>query len=224
MIPTAGMWLSMATLFRKDRWMRRHCPPHQGRNRVWFKDWSTSPVRTGWDSWGCLTWRREDSVETWEWPFSSQRGGYKKEGDNRLFSRVRCDRTRGSGFKLKEGRFRLDIMMVRHGHRLRREVVDAFSFSTFKVRLDGALSTWLNCSCPCSLQESCTFKGAFQLEILWFWILYVQVYVLFFWSCAFCAVVTARTRKRILSQIRSNRLLFNCNLFWESISNISICF
>ena len=36
------------------------------------------------------------------------KGGYKKEG-NRLFSRVCCDSTSGSGFKLKERRFRLVV-------------------------------------------------------------------------------------------------------------------
>ena len=36
------------------------------------------------------------------------KGSCRKEGD-RLFSRVCCNRTRGSGPKLKEGRFRLGI-------------------------------------------------------------------------------------------------------------------
>ena len=74
-----------------------------------------------------------------------------------LFSRICCDRTRGNGFKPKEGRFRLDIRkksftvrVVRHWHRLHREVVDAPSLETLMVRLEGALSTWLNSRCPCS--------------------------------------------------------------------------
>ncbi|KFQ78525.1 hypothetical protein N335_02215, partial [Phaethon lepturus] len=71
---------------------------------------------------------------------------FKKDGD-RLFSRACCNRKWGSGFKLKEARFRLNIRkkffpmrVMKPWHRLPTYVVDAPSLETFKVRLDGALS------------------------------------------------------------------------------------
>ncbi|KFP13428.1 hypothetical protein Z169_13821, partial [Egretta garzetta] len=79
--------------------------------------------------------------------FQYLKGAYRKDGEN-LFSRASCDRTRGNGFELNQGRFRLDIRkkfftmrVVRHWNGLPREAVKAPSLETFKVRLDGALST-----------------------------------------------------------------------------------
>ena len=63
------------------------------------------------------------------------------------------DTTRGNGFKLRQGKFRLDIRrkfftqrVVMDGDRLPKEVVDAPSLEAFKARLDvalGSLIWWL---------------------------------------------------------------------------------
>jgi len=66
--------------------------------------------------------------------------------------------TRANGFKIGEGRFRLDIRKkfftpVKHWHRLPREVADAPSLETFKARMDGALSN------PIQLKMSLLITG-----------------------------------------------------------------
>ncbi|GAB0185910.1 hypothetical protein GRJ2_001056300 [Grus japonensis] len=63
--------------------------------------------------------------------FQYMKGAYRKSGEG-LFMRECSDRTKDNGFKLKEVRFRLDVRkklftvrVVRHWHKLPREVVDA---------------------------------------------------------------------------------------------------
>jgi len=75
--------------------------------------------------------------------FQYLKGAYRKDGDN-LFIKTCCDWTRSTGFKLREGRFRLDIRkkfftmrVVKHWN---RDVVDTPSLETIMVRLHRALS------------------------------------------------------------------------------------
>jgi len=78
--------------------------------------------------------------------FQHLKGAYRKAGWG-LFTRACCDRTRINGFKLKEGRFRLDVRkkfftvrVVKPWPRLPRAAVETPSLEVFKARLDRALS------------------------------------------------------------------------------------
>jgi len=78
--------------------------------------------------------------------FQYLKEAYKEDGD-KVFIRACCDRTRGNGFKLNEGRVRpnmrkrsFTVRVVKHWHKFPGEVVDAPSLKTFKVRLDGTPS------------------------------------------------------------------------------------
>jgi len=78
--------------------------------------------------------------------FQYLKGVYKKDED-KLFGRACGNRTKDNSFKLREVRYRLAIRkkfftmgLVKHWNRFPREVVDAPSMETLKVRLDRALS------------------------------------------------------------------------------------
>ena len=96
-------------------------------------------------------WRPHSSLPVSE-------GAYK-DGREGLFIRHCKDRTRDNGFKLKQGKFRLDIRkklftvrVVRHWNRLPKDVVNAPSLAVSRPGWTERWVTWSKVSRPCPWQ------------------------------------------------------------------------
>jgi len=81
--------------------------------------------------------------------------GVNRKDRESIFSRACHNRTRSNGFKLREGRFRVDVRkefftmrVAKHWNGFPREAADGPSLETFQARLDWALSNlvWLEMS------------------------------------------------------------------------------
>jgi len=103
----------------------------RGGPQRWWEIWSTSPMKSGWENCNSSACGRESSMGTLQRPFSTQRGPSGKLRRD-FFIRAGRDRASGNGFKLEEGRFRLDIRkkffsvrVVRYWNRLASDTVDA---------------------------------------------------------------------------------------------------
>jgi len=121
----------------------------------WSESWSTCPTGTGWESAGSSAQRRlwVDLIVAFQYLEKT----YRKAG---AWRRACSNRTRGSGFKWEEGRFRVDIRkefftvrvvrVMRHWSRSPREVVDVSSLEAPKASLDGAVGNlvWWEISLP----------------------------------------------------------------------------
>jgi len=115
----------------------------------WSEGWSSSPMRTGWEA---LRTGEEKALRR---HYSTLKETYRKAGEG-LFIRACSDRTRGNGFKLEEGIFRLDmrkkfftVSVMRHWNRLPSEVVDAPSWKHSRTGRMGLWATWSRGRCTC---------------------------------------------------------------------------
>lgn len=88
----------------------------------WAGDWSTSAVKKGWESWDYSAQRLWGDLTA---AFPYLKGAYMKNGDG-LFTRSVVTGQKAKSFKLKNGKFRLDIrkkLFYSDGEMLEQQVI-----------------------------------------------------------------------------------------------------
>lgn len=119
--------------------------PAQRRLQKWPEVCSTFPIRRGWESWDCSTWRREDFRVTSQQPSPANLlERVAAAGQEVVF--LKQNRLDSGG--IEDWTF-LARSMVKYCGRLLRDVVDASSLETFEVRLDRSEQ-------PCLLHQDWT--------------------------------------------------------------------
>jgi len=105
------------------------------------------PMQKSWGRRAWLAWRNWRLWGDLIAAFQHLKGAYLQEG-SQLSIWADSDRTKGNGFKSKEGKFRLGVRktfftrrVVRQWNRLPRKTVDVPSLGALKVRLDGPLGS-----------------------------------------------------------------------------------
>ena len=125
------LWGSICTVSRPgDPRTRKMWSCWSKSTRGWWKlseGWSTCLVKKSWGNWGLFSLEKRRLWGELIVAFQYLKGAYKQRGDW-VFTCSNSGRTRRHGFRLKEGRFRLDIRrnffplrVVRHWNRFFRE-------------------------------------------------------------------------------------------------------
>lgn len=143
-------WLKIFSWPDNVHWQPRTCwNRSRGDPEKYREVWSTSALKKGWERWDCLAWRTEIAGENiLDRAFQYITEHCKKHAD-RFFDKACSDRTKDSGFQLKEGMFRVDITkkfftvrVVRHWNRLPREPVGAHHLNSSRSGWMGLWATW----------------------------------------------------------------------------------
>lgn len=159
----------------------------QRRPPRWCGGWNSSAMKTGWERWVCSIWRRLQG--------DLDHLSYRRlqESWRKSFYKIMSYhyRTRENDFKLKKGRFKLDVRkklltvsVLRDRNRLPRKLWSTSSLEAFKVSLDAVLSNLVCGRCTCPWERGPFQADQFKDSMKWIYsyilLLFPNLFSLFF--------------------------------------------